>query len=81
MRARELQEKALAIYRLLGPERPDTLTAMSNLALTLISLGDVGGARKLLEEALAIQRQVLGPEHPGTLISMVNLRMHSKNAG
>jgi hypothetical protein len=57
----------------LGPEHPDTLTSMNNLAETLFSQGDLAGARKLEEETLDILRRVLGPEHPTTLTSMNNL--------
>ncbi len=59
--------------RELGPEHPDTLTSMNNLADTLGKQGDLAGARKLQEETLAIERRVLGPEHPDTLTSMNNL--------
>jgi hypothetical protein len=33
--------------RVVGPDHPDTLTAMSNLASTLLALGDLNGAREL----------------------------------
>ncbi|HMD97481.1 MAG TPA: tetratricopeptide repeat protein [Terriglobia bacterium] len=59
--------------RVQGPEHPDTLVSMGNLASTLGALGDLAGARKLQEEALAVRRRVLGPEHPDTLASMSNL--------
>ncbi len=58
---------------MLGPEHPDTLISMNNLALTIHAQGDLAGARKLEEEALAIRRRVLGPEHPDTLSSMSNM--------
>ena len=46
---------------------------MNNLAGTLSVQGDLGGARKLQEETLAVCRRVLGAEHPNTLTSMNNL--------
>jgi hypothetical protein len=65
--ARTLCERQLDIRRrLLGPEHPDTLTSMSNLAETLRAQGDWAGARKLQEETLDIVLRLLGPEHPHT---------------
>ena len=58
---------------MLGPEHPDTLISMNNLADTMRAQGDLAGARKLQEETLRIQSRVLGPEHPDTLTSMNNL--------
>ncbi|EWY38668.1 hypothetical protein N825_12715 [Skermanella stibiiresistens SB22] len=37
---------------LLGPEHPDTLASMNNLAATLFARGDIEGARALVAEAL-----------------------------
>ena len=55
--------------RLLGPEHPDTLTSMNNLAETLRARGDLEGAQDYhLERALAARTRLLGPEHPDTLI-------------
>lgn len=59
--------------RVLGPEHPDTLQSVNNLAETLSSQGDPAGARKLHEETLDIWRRVLGPEHPSTSMSAWNL--------
>jgi len=56
-----------------GPEHPDTLQSMSNLASALKAQGNLAGARKLYAETLEIRRRVLGPEHSDTLISMHNL--------
>ena len=56
--------------RLLGPEHPDTLSSMHNLAFVLQKLGKFDEARTLNERALEIRRRVLGPEHPDTLASM-----------
>jgi hypothetical protein len=46
---------------------------MHNLASTRRALGDLDGARMLLEQALAGRRRVLGDDHPATLTSMNNL--------
>ena len=51
--ARKLQEETLGRNRhLLGEEHPDTLSAMSNLAVTLGEQGDLTGARELQEQVL-----------------------------
>jgi len=72
--ARTLWERELEFNRrVLGPEHPNTLTAMSGLSYALYAQGDLAGARKLLEEVLAIRRRVQGPEHPDALGSMNNL--------
>ena len=55
---------------LLGPEHPETLTSMTDLARALRQLGKTDEGRKLHEQALEIQRRILGPEHPDTLWSM-----------
>jgi tetratricopeptide (TPR) repeat protein len=59
--------------RLLGPEHPDTLISMNNLAETMKAQGDLASARQLHEQLLDISRRVLGQEHPATLNSMNNL--------
>ena len=53
--------------RVLGPEHPDTLVSMNNLAATLQAQGDLAGARGLQEQVLDLSRRVLGAEHPDTL--------------
>ncbi len=69
-----LAEQALALAReAFGPEHPDTLTSMNNLALLYQSQGRYGDAEPLYAETLAVRRRVLGPEHPSTLTSMNNL--------
>jgi tetratricopeptide (TPR) repeat protein len=68
--------------RVLGPEHPDTLIAMANLAYTLEQRHWFDGetrplseAEELSSKALAIQRHLLGPEHPDTLNSSIYLAM------
>jgi Tetratricopeptide repeat len=43
---------------------------MTSLALNYRDLGDVQGARDLLEQALAGRQRVLGHDHPSTLRTM-----------
>ena len=53
--------------KVLGPEHPDTLTSMSNLALVLDSQGKYEEAEAMNRQTLARREKVLGPEHPDTL--------------
>jgi len=59
----------------LGPEHPDTLVSVNNLACLLSSRGDHVGAQPLYERALEASERVLGPEHPDTLISVSGLAL------
>jgi tetratricopeptide (TPR) repeat protein len=54
----------------LGPEHPDTLTSMSNLAWMLSSQGKYEEAEAMNRQTLARYERVLGPEHPDTLGSV-----------
>jgi eukaryotic-like serine/threonine-protein kinase len=67
-------ERALDLRRhVLGPEHPDTLSSMSNLAAVYDLARKHAQAEALDSQSLAIQRRVLGPEHADTLKSMSNL--------
>jgi hypothetical protein len=57
----------------LGPDHPDTLRSMNNLANSYVALGRQAEALKLHEETLALYKAKLGPDHPDTLRSMNNL--------
>jgi tetratricopeptide (TPR) repeat protein len=59
--------------RVLGPEHPDTLTGVSNLAGCLEELGGAARALPLHRRALDGCERVLGPEHPDTLNNVHNL--------
>jgi tetratricopeptide (TPR) repeat protein len=59
----------------LGPEHPDTLTSMSNLALVLGSQGKYEDAEAMNQQTLARREKVLGLEHLDTLTSMSNLAL------
>ena len=59
----------------LGPDHPDTLRSMNNLANSYDALGRHADALKLREETLALLKAKLGPDHPDTLCSMNNLAM------
>ncbi|HEV2000239.1 MAG TPA: tetratricopeptide repeat protein, partial [Xanthobacteraceae bacterium] len=71
---RPLFERALAMReKALGPEHPDTVTSLNNLAVLLHAQGDLAGARPLFEHALAIRETALGPEHPDTATTLNHL--------
>jgi tetratricopeptide (TPR) repeat protein len=57
----------------LGPDHPDTLTSMSNLAVAYEASGQLDMAVPLLEQTLGKQKTRLGPDHPDTLTCMNNL--------
>jgi hypothetical protein len=59
--------------RVLGPEHPDTLTSMSNLASTYRNQGRWKEAESLGVQVMERRKRVLGLEHPSTLTSMANL--------
>ena len=67
--------------RLLGEAHPDTLTSMNDLAMTLLSQGDLPSARRLQEAALEIRQRVQGKAHPDTLTSMNNLAVTLADQG
>jgi tetratricopeptide (TPR) repeat protein len=57
----------------LGPEHPDTLKTMGNLAGAYRATEKLDLAVPLFEETLKLQKARLGPEHPDTLNTMGNL--------
>jgi len=72
--AEPLLKRGLAVgERVLGPEHPDTLVSVNNLALLFESQGNYADAEPLYRRALETSERVLGPEHPDTLASMNNL--------
>jgi serine/threonine protein kinase/tetratricopeptide (TPR) repeat protein len=72
--AEQQYEQARRLYsQHLGPEHPDTLASMHNLASSYFALGRHAEALKLEEETLEIQRRVLPKDHPNTLVSMIGL--------
>jgi Domain of unknown function (DUF4062)/Tetratricopeptide repeat len=77
-RYREIVE---ARARVLGPEHPDTLTALENLAFWTGLAGDAAGARDQLAALLSICERLLGPEHPDTLTVRADLARWTGEAG
>jgi tetratricopeptide (TPR) repeat protein len=77
-----LFERALTTRKAqLGPEHPDTLTSMNNLASAYMDDGRLDDALRLRKETLELFKARLGPEHPDTLISMNNLASAYQDAG
>ncbi len=70
----EVFRKALDAYKAkLGPDHPDTLLSMNNLAAAYQASGQLARAVPLFEETLQQRKARLGPDHPETLESMNNL--------
>jgi eukaryotic-like serine/threonine-protein kinase len=65
----------------LGPDNPETLGSMNNLANSYSVAGEIDRALKLHEETLALRRAKLGPDHLDTLWSMHNLADSYRAAG
>ncbi len=57
----------------LGPDHPDTLAAMADLAKAYCDDGDANKAVPLYEKVQRTRRDKLGADHPDTLRAMVNL--------
>jgi hypothetical protein len=84
--ARELAlplfEETLKLHKAkLGPEHPDTLTSMNNLAAAYHYAGKTDLALPLFEETLKLRKARLGPEHPDTLATMYGLALAYQLAG
>ena len=66
----------------LGPDHPDTLFSMNNLATGCIEdAGKLDLALPLFEETLKLMKAKLGPDHPDTLACMSNLANAYRVAG
>ncbi|KAJ7479541.1 hypothetical protein FB451DRAFT_1171646 [Mycena latifolia] len=73
-RKREIEEVVLTRRtELLGEYHPNTLTAMTNLAVTLSDLGQLKEAEELQTMVLDKCREILGDDHPDMLLAMANL--------
>jgi Tetratricopeptide repeat len=67
--------------KVLGPDHPDTLTSIDNLAKVLQCQGMYEEAEVMNRRALAGRDKVLGEEHPDTLISVSNLTLVLSSQG
>lgn len=59
--------------RVLGPEHPDTLTALHDVARMDLQRGDLDAAESGFRAVLAARERVSGAEHPETLAAWHNL--------
>jgi eukaryotic-like serine/threonine-protein kinase len=81
-RAAELLARALSVRQAaLGPDHPDTLYSMYELAATYMECDRVNEATPRFEEALRLRKARLGPDHPDTLESMFGLAWAYMTAG
>ena len=63
-----------------GPEHPDTLITLGNLARWTGKAGDAAAARDLLAGLLPVRERVLGPEHRDTLTTRHELAYWTERA-
>ena len=69
-----LAEKAVEMERRLrGPEDPEFVTSLNDLAFLYHKMGEYAKAEPLFQQALRIRQKVLGPERPDTARSLSNL--------
>ncbi|WP_143194038.1 FxSxx-COOH system tetratricopeptide repeat protein [Micromonospora sp. CB01531] len=76
-----LRQAADALNRILGPERPDTVTAMYRLAGGLWSAGRYAEAMQLGESTWHARRRLLGPDHPDTLANASYVALGYRETG
>jgi tetratricopeptide (TPR) repeat protein/tRNA A-37 threonylcarbamoyl transferase component Bud32 len=77
-----LLDKAVATQQAkLGPDHPDTLASMNNLASAHQEAGKLALALPLFVETLKLRQAKLGPDHVRTLASMGNLASAYQAAG
>jgi serine/threonine protein kinase len=75
-------KRSYELYRAqFGPDGPDTLHALNNLAIMYSEAGQLDEAIRLQEDALARMKQVLGPDDLNTLKAMANLSTDYKLVG
>ena len=80
--AEALSSQTLEIQRrVLGPEHPDTLESMSNLADSYGGQGKYAKAEALFNQSLKIASHVLGPENPTTLDDPFGFASHVSETG
>ena len=75
-KAEPLLQEALRIFqKTLGPEHPDTVVSLNNLAEVYQVMGEYAKAEPVLQEVLRTRQKVLGPEHRSTATSINNLAL------
>lgn len=77
-----LQQRALDTRRReLGDEDPETLKAVSNMAVLYYMLGRLKEAEPYFAQALELRRRALGPAHQDTLASLNNMGVFLQDQG
>ena len=72
--ARPFLEKALAIdQKQSGPEGPNTIASLNNLAVFLVGQDDLAAAQSLYEQVLEIRKRTVALHDPATAQSLSNL--------
>jgi tetratricopeptide (TPR) repeat protein len=80
--ALDLYERVLSISKKeLGPEHPEVVSTLNNLAVLYKSMGNYTEALPLYERALSISEKVLGQEHPSVASTLNNLAGLYKSMG
>lgn len=75
-----MYEELLQIIKAkLGPEHPNVVTVLNNLAVLYSNMGGYEEALSLYQRALEINEKVLGPNHPNTIIVRNNLEQFVLN--
>jgi lipopolysaccharide biosynthesis regulator YciM len=67
------QETLRTQSRVLGPEHPETLATMKDLADAYTQEGRIDDAERLLTTAVQGMRRVLGENHPDTVAAVTDL--------
>lgn len=62
-----------AFLQIHGPDHPNTLVSMANLAICHCTLGHLATAEKMCLEVLTSRTARLGPSHPSTITSRADL--------
>ena len=65
----------------LGPDHPDTLATLNNLAAAYWSTKQLDKSVPLFEDVLKRQEAKLGRQHPDTQMTVANLGVNYKDAG
>jgi len=79
--AADLLAEALAIRRRLDARDPEVPAILSHLGEVRQAQGEYAGAEALLEEALALRRELLGPQHPLIAQSLDDLGIYRYDRG
>ena len=67
--------------REMGPDHPDNLASVHNIAYAYMTVGRTGEAIDLFRRNVADYERVLGPDHPNTMTSRNNLAYACESAG